>query len=80
MRRRARTAVAVAGAVAAVVVALTIVLALPVVSGRDHGAEGAPADEQVTEVPVSALGGLGLTGVLGTGLWIGLLRRPPDDP
>lgn len=74
---------AVAGVVFAVVIAVGLLLAIPVLSGSastGNRASGAPADEQVTEVPVSAVGGFGLTAVLGTGLWLGLRRRGPGDP
>ena len=58
-----------------------LVLAWPVASPGAHHSAGAATEQQVP-VPEGALGGLGVSGVLGTSLLFGLRgrRRGPGDP
>ncbi len=83
---RHRTTWGRAGKVAALtlvafVVVVGLVLAWPVASPGAHHTAGAATEPQVP-VPVNALGGLGVSGVLGTSLLLGLRgrRRGPGDP
>ena len=83
---RQRTRLARAGRVAvlaivACAVLVGAVLAWPVASPSAHHAAGAATEPQVP-VPLNALGGLGVSGVLGTSLLLGLRGRHqgPGDP
>ncbi len=70
-------------AVALAVLALVagVIVLWPVVSPGTHHAAGAAIETEV-QVPINALGGLGVSGVLGTSLLFGLRgrRRGPGDP
>ena len=83
MRRRTLAQVARVGAITLALCALVVglVLAWPVVAPGSHHAAGAAAEPEVP-VPVSALGGLGVSGLLGSSLAFGLRgrRRGPGDP
>jgi energy-converting hydrogenase Eha subunit A len=68
-------ALAVVGVLVALIgVLVAVVVALPVLSSGPHHAAGASAEAEVA-VPVNALGGLGVTGVLGVALLLGLRNR-----
>jgi hypothetical protein len=71
---RARALAAVGVVVALVAVLVAVVVALPVLSSGAHHAAGASVEPEVA-VPVNALGGLGVTGVLGGALLLGLRNR-----
>jgi hypothetical protein len=76
---RHRTTLARAATVAAVIVAVLavlvgLVLAWPVLSPGTQHAATASAEPEVP-VPVSALGGLGVSGVLGVGLMLSFRGR-----
>ena len=82
-RRRTLAGVARVAAVTCALVAVVVgvIVLWPVLSPGTHHAAGAATEPQV-QVPVNALGGLGVSGILGTSLLFGLRgrRRAPGDP